>query len=329
MKRNYYIFTSGRLRRKDNTIYFENDAGRKPLPISDIEAIYSFGEMDFNARVCNFLARSNIPLHLFNYYGFYSGSFYPRDYLHSGFLLVNQVSAYKDLRFRLKLASEIVLGASDNILRNLKYYRNRVNGLEEYIASITKYQLDITSVKNINELMAIEGRIRERYYKSWNIFLDLEEPFTKRVRRPPNNMINALVSFGNSLIYASTLGEIYRTQLDPRISFLHEPGQRRFSLSLDISEIFKPVIIDKLIFKLINRSMLSDRDFDKNLKYCYLKDKGKRLFVSEYDNRLAVTINHRTLKRQVSYRRLLRLECYKLIKAVLGDTEYKAFRAWW
>jgi CRISP-associated protein Cas1 len=66
------------------------------------------------------------------------------------------------------------------------------------------------------------------------------------VRRPPDNILNALISFGNSLVYAAVLGQIYRTQPNPTLSFLHEPGVRRFSLSLDLAEIFKPLLTDRI-----------------------------------------------------------------------------------
>lgn len=60
---------------------------------------------------------------------------------------------------------------------------------------------------------------------------------SKRVRKPPNNQMNALVSYVNAMVYIS---EIYHIHLNPMISFLHEPNERRYSLALDISEIFKP-----------------------------------------------------------------------------------------
>ena len=330
MKRNYYITKNGRLKRKDNTLYLEFESGeRKAIPIEDVEGIYLMGETDLNTKLLNFLAQQKIPLHVFNYYGYYSGSYYPREHLNSGFLLVNQVQCYKNNGKRLAIAKELIKSASHNILRNLKYYQNRKSGLENYITEIENTVSELDSINNILELMGREGHIRERYYDSFNVILDLEEEFTKRTKRPPDNMINALISFGNSLLYATTLGEIYHTQLNPTVSFLHEPGNRRFSLSLDISEVFKPVIVDHVIFKLINTKMLGKTDFEKDVNFCYLSEKGRKIFLREYDERLKTTIKHRNLKRNVSYRRMIRLECYKLEKYITGIEEYKAFRAWW
>lgn len=75
MKQNYYVFKDGRLRRKDNTVFFEMEQGKKVLPINDIESIYLYGEVDLNTKCINFLGQSNIPIHMFNYYGYYTGTF--------------------------------------------------------------------------------------------------------------------------------------------------------------------------------------------------------------------------------------------------------------
>lgn len=329
MSRNYYIFNSGQLRRKDNTIYFENENTKRPIPIEDVEAFYAFGELSLNTKLLDFLAQKNVPVHFFNYYDYYSGSYYPREELNSGYLVVNQVKHYDDQSKRMIIAREIVSAASDNILRNLKYYKNRVDGLEPYIEKVEEEQEKFPNADNTFQLMGVEGRIRDIYYESFNKILDLDEPFEKRVKQPPDNVINTLISFGNSMLYSTCLSEIYRTQLNPLISFLHEPGERRYSLSLDVSEIFKPIIVDRIIFKLLNSNMLKDGDFEKDLNYCYLKESGRKTFTKEYDNKLNQTIKHRDLERKVSYQRLIRLENYKLIKHVTGEKDYEGFRIWW
>lgn len=125
MAREYYIFKSGRIRREDNTLYiFENDDGKRPIPIEDVESIYVFGELDFNTKLLNFISQHSVPVHIFNYYGFYSGTFYPREKLVSGFLLVKQVEHYTDSQRRLEIAKEIARATHHNILRNVRYYES-------------------------------------------------------------------------------------------------------------------------------------------------------------------------------------------------------------
>ncbi len=329
MKRNYYITTSGRIKRKDNTVLFETDNDSKFIPINDIEAIYCLGEVDFNSKAINYLAQNNITLHLFNYYGYYAGSFYPREYLPSGFLLVKQVEKYINSNERLKIAKEFVETATFNILRNVKYHSNRKENLEEVIEKIEEERAKIAGACGIDELMGIEGRIRDTYYSAFPIITGERFEFTKREKNPPNNAMNALISFSNSLIYATVLGEIYHTQLNPTISYLHEPGTRRFSLSLDISEVFKPIIIDRIIFKLINERIIKENHFTTALNFCHLNDAGKKVLLKEYDEKLNTTIQHRRLDRSVSYRTLIRLECYKLVKHISNIEPYEGFKMWW
>ena len=331
MSRNYYITQSGRLRRKDNTLYLEpENASRIPIPIEDIDSLYFYGELDLNTRLLNFLAQKHIAFHVFNYYGYYSGSYYPREYLNSGSLLVKQVQHYEKPAKRMVIAHELVASAVFNILRILRYHTNRGKDCSAQIESIEAILTESRVAKNTNVLMGYEGTIRDIYYTAFNTILTLKEPFEKRVRRPPNNPINAVISFGNSMMYTACLTEIYRTQLNPTISFLHEPGDRRFSLSLDLAEIFKPLIIDRIIFRLFNRRQLDEsKHFETSVEGCYLNEKGRKLFIAAFDEHLKQTVSHRRLKRHVSYQRLIRLECYKLIKHLVAMEPYQALRPWW
>jgi len=363
MKRNYYIFSSGKLIRKDNTLYFEpgeskepeevevseeeiqvddatiseNEAEelepkklpRKPIPVEDIDSIYCFSELRFNTKFLNFLAQKEILLHLFNYYGYYSGSFYPREPYLSGKLLVEQVQTYIDNIKRTALAKKFVEGAAENIRKNLQYYNTRDKDLSFFINKTEELITKIDSANDVGELMGIEGNIRSNYYFSWNLIIDQEINFDKREKHPPSNPINALISFGNSLVYTTVLSEIYKTQLNPLISFLHEPGERRFSLALDIAEIFKPLLSDRIIFSLLNKKQIQEKHFSTELNKCYLTEEGRKIYLKEFDEKLKTTIKHRQLKKSVSYRHLIRLECYKIIKHLLGEKEYTPFKIWW
>lgn len=324
--RDYYVVRGGRIKREQNTIYIEsNDGVKKPIPVNDVQALYVLGEVDVNSKLLVFLSQHGIPMHIFNYYGYYSGSYYPRERLLSGFLLVRQVAHYLDERKRLGLAREFVRAACDNILANLQYYRRRGKAVEERIGAIEHERPRIAAASSIPELMGAEGRVRDNYYSSFGSILRKGFELETRVRNPPDNMINCLISFANSLLYTTVLTETYHTQLNPTVSFLHEPGERRYSLALDLSEIFKPVIADRVIFNLVNNRLIKPEHFHDELKACYLNDAGRRVFLREYDDKLKTTIRHEKLGRHVSYQRLIRLECYKLVRHLLGEAEYRGF----
>ena len=325
--RDYYIVRGGRLRREENTIYIEGkDGEKKAIPVNDVQALYVLGEVDVNSKLLVFLSQHGIPMHIFNYYGYYSGTYYPRERLLSGFLLVKQVENYLDNQKRLEISREIVDGACDNILANLEYYRRRGKEVDQQIRYIQMEKSSIDHVNNVSELMGVEGRVRDSYYSSFSTILRRGFQLERRVKNPPNNMINCLISFANSMVYATVLTEIYHTQLNPTISYLHEPGERRYSLSLDLSEVFKPVIADRVVFNLVNNRIIKPEHFFEELKGCYLNDQGRRIFLKEYDEKLRTTIHHTGLKKHISYQRLIRLECYKLVRHILGEVKYKAFR---
>lgn len=195
--------------------------------------------------------------------------------------------------------------------------------------NIENYRKNISITKTIEELMGVEGNIRQEYYKSWNVIIDQNVEFNKRVYHPADNMINSLISFVNTLVYTKTLSEIYKTQLNPTISFLHQPGTRRFSLALDVSEVFKPLIADRLIFSLLNRKQITEDSFVKDLNGLQLTEKASKTIMAELDNKLKTTIFHKELNKNVSYQFLIRLELYKLIKHIIGEKEYKGFEMWW
>ncbi|BBE29976.1 CRISPR-associated endonuclease Cas1 [Tepiditoga spiralis] len=329
MKRSYYLFSNGELKRRDNSLIIKNTRTSKYIPVEDVNQIYVFGEISFNSKLTNFLFQNNITVHFFNYYGYYSGSFYPRENLLSGDVHLKQAVNHLNFHKRLLIAKEFINSASFNISRNLKYYNRKGITLEFQIKEIDFLRKKINNVNSIEELMGIEGNIRKIYYSTWDFFINQNINFKKREKHPPKNWINSLISFINSLIYTTTLTEIYHTHLDPTISFLHSPSERRYSLSLDISEIFKPIVGDRLIFSLLNKNMITHESFIEEFNHIILKDSAKKIILKEFDERLKQTIKHKKLNKKVSYRRLFRLECYKLEKHVTEDTKYEGFKIWW
>jgi len=285
--------------------------GERDIPIEMIDDFYVMSEMNFNTKFINYISQFGIPIHFFNYYTFYTGSFYPREMNVSGQLLVKQVEHYTNPQKRIEIAREFIEGASFNIYRNLRYYNGRGKDLKFYMEQIEELRRQLNEVTNVEELMGYEG------------------DFEKRVKNPPDNMINSLISFINTLFYTRVLGEIYKTQLNPTVSYLHQPSTRRFSLSLDISEVFKPLIVDRLIFSLLNKNQITEKSFVKDFNYLRLKEDASKLIVQEFEERLKQVITHKDLNRKISYQYLVRLECYKLIKHLLGEKKYQAFQMWW
>ena len=323
MKNPLYITSHGILLRKDNTLFFVKEDIKQQIPIYAISEINCHGKVTVKSGAASFLMKEGIVVNFFNKYGFYEGSLYPKIKLNSGLVVVKQSEHYLNHDKRIYIANEFVEGIKHNVLKTLKYYSKKGKELDEYIDNIEKEEIK----GDISQIMSSEGRIWNNFYQSFNIILR-KFNFIKREIRPPTDEINSLLSFGNSLLYTTVLSELYQTYLHPSVSFLHEPSERRFSLSLDIADIFKPIIVDRTIFKLVNNNMINKKHFSKDVGVL-LNDAGKQIFISEYQKKLETTIKHPTLNKKVSYKYLIRLEGYKLIKHILDDQPYESFRMWW
>jgi len=335
MKDTYYLFNPGRLERQDNTLRFvpKDEEGRelqpKFIPVEGLENLYVFGSLDANSALYNFLGKNRVTVHFFDYYEHYTGSFQPKEYLLAGKMQVEQTRVYLDRKRRLHLARGFVEGASANMLRNLKYYGGRGRDLTLHIEAIEKYRAGLADVPDVPALMGLEGNCRQTYYAAFDLIIN-DFNLESRMKQPPGNELNALISFGNMVCYTQTLDQIYHTQLNPTISFLHEPGARRYSLALDLAEVFKPILVDRTIFSLVNKREIQAKHFDRAVNGCFLNNTGKQIYLRALEERLSETIQHRTLNKKVSYKYLLRLECYKLSKYILQmESAYKPFKIWW
>ncbi|NJF24275.1 type I-B CRISPR-associated endonuclease Cas1b [Thermococcus sp. Bubb.Bath] len=323
-KRSLTLFSDGNLFRRENTLYFENASGRKPLAVEGIYDIYVYGHVNISSQALHFLAQKGITVHFFNHYGHYDGSFYPREKLHSGNLVVAQAEHYLNREKRLTLAKLFVRGSALNMEKNLKRWKV-ADGFLELLDELFR---ELESARKITEVMNVEARIREEYYSLWDNALPGGFKIVKRTRRPPGNEMNALISFLNSRLYATIVSELYNTQLAPTISYLHEPGERRFSLALDLSEIFKPIIADRIATRLVKQGIIKKEHFRGELNGVLMTKEGMKTVLEHYNKELGKSVKHPGLKKNVTKQRLIRLEAYKLIKHLVRVKEYEPLVAW-
>jgi CRISPR-associated protein Cas1 len=317
MKR-LFITSNGTLRRKQNTLALETKEGTKYSPITSIHSIYIFGEVRMNKRFLQFLGKNHIPIHFFGKR--YLGTFYPRLFNASGFMLLKQAEAYNDPIKRLSLAKKFVEGAVKNMATVL-----RENGKGDEASKLREYLRDdmLGKAESVDEVMGVEGNARNYYFSCLDSVLPKDFKLIRRSRRPPENMGNSLMSLMNSILYASVLDEVYQTHLDPRIGFLHSTNFRRFSLNLDVAEIFRPVIVDRLMISMTKRREIGKEDFEDMTRGLKLTQGGLKKVISSMDKRLSSTIT--VGRKKMSYSRVIRTELYKVERHLSGDVEYSPF----
>ncbi|MFK5975858.1 MAG: CRISPR-associated endonuclease Cas1 [Sulfurovum sp.] len=324
--RTHFLLNNGRLRRQDNNLYFDtyDDEGNiiktKPLPIKAIDEIYLLAKIDLDSYSMAFIAHNNILLHFFSHYQSFRGNFFPstsNSVNKSGFVLLQQVRAFDDPTHRLYLAKQITKGHFINGANNCKKY-----GVD---FEVEVYLANLEEAKTINEIMASEGAFQKNYFQAWNSIIKNQRSFKfiKRSKRPPTDKINCLISYINTRIYNICLSEIYKTELDPRIGFLHEPNYKAISLHLDIAEMFKPIIGDNIIFTLLNKNEITAKDFKT--------DSGRIRFTNEAIKKIEMKIIKKMTEQttigeqRLTWRQVIRREVNRIKKCIVETREYEPF----
>ena len=214
----------------------------------------------------------------------YESQFYTKDKYNSGKLLIKQVKVFEENR--LIIAKKIVSGIGENIYEVLYHYykhnKKEVKGTLDWIKK--EFYKRIESSSDIKSLMSVEGEVWQRFYGEFKVILPEDFIMNKRCKRPPDNPINALISFGNTLLYTKTISD------------------------------------------LVNRKILKvDKHFDKKVNYCLLNEEGRNIFIKSFEERLESVFMHPKLKRRVSYKTAIKLDCYKLIKFIMEEKDFKPF----
>lgn len=329
-KPNHHIFADGELSRNEGTLRIDTLEGdTEYLPVESVDSLYLHGQIDFNTRALGLLNEHNVPLHVFGWKDYYRGSYPPKRGQVSGNTVVEQVRAYDDSDRRLEIGHDIIEASLHNMRANLRYYDGRNGDFSEAIDELEELKASVSSTSDINNLRSVEGNARKSYYRCFDQIL--RDPFTltRREYNPPTNEANAAISFLNGMVYTTCVSAIRKTALDPTVGFVHEPGERRFTLSLDIADIFKPILADRLLFRLVNRQQISIDDFEDELQGILLTEHGRKVVLEEYEETLDETIEHPRLKRKVSFKTLVQTDVYSLKKHILSGEPYHATERWW
>ncbi len=310
MKKIIYLYKSGTLSRQDSSLVLKTKNGNiHYIPIEQIDTLICFGEVTLNKRTLSLLNTYRVSILFFNYYGNYIGRFSPKQYV-DGKIMVNQVHAYSDAITRQNIASIMIKSSLSNCLSLLKYYNKKGFDLKENIKEIQSTILKVEN-KNIDELLLLEAHARKSYYACFDIILQNEKfHFIKRSKHPPENEINAMLSYGYSLLYANYLSVLDRSRLYSQISFVHSLTKQNESLQYDLADILKPVLVDRLVISLCRHKQVKEEYFEYKEDRCYLNKEGAKFFVGKYEDYLKKTININN--RSYSYRNLISREVHLL-----------------
>lgn len=192
-----------------------------------------------------------------------------------------------------------------------------VGRLEQVIAAIAR-------TTAIDSLRGLEGAGSAAYFAHFDgLILNDCFSFRARCRRPPTDPVNALLSFGYSLLAHDVQGAVNIVGFDPYLGYLHTQRYGRPSLALDLMEEFRPLVVDAMVLSALNRKALSPDDFDDEpLSHAVsLTDEGRRKFLRLYEQKKQSKFKHPVMKRQCSYQEAFEIQARLLAKYLMDETE--------
>jgi CRISPR-associated protein Cas1 len=315
-----FISREVKLKRQDNTLKISSSTGTITFPIEKVRHIVLLADSRLNSRLLTLCGKHGVRISVFDYYGYFKGAFEPINQNPSGRVKLAQAELILDEPMRMSIAREIIRGAGHNMCANLLYYQYRGNTQLAGVINEMQVLLEkLYSAKNIAAIMGVEGNLHQIYYSVWK-FIDEKLAFGPRVRRPPNNPINCLLSFLNQLTYTVVRHEISKTHLEETFSLLHSTGSGRVSLSLDIAEPFKPILASGLIISMTRRNMIKDNWFEQHDGICLLTETGRKHMAEQFSNRLEEKYGGK------SFREWIYLDALGIERQAMGLSEYESFK---
>jgi len=318
MKKEVLYITSGvyEILRKDNTIIIVKEEWTKTFPIEIIDALYIYTDLKISTQLLGLLNKYNIQIYFHWYYWNYIWSYFPKENNVSGAIIVEQVKNFTENS--LFYSKKLMYSAFSNMLKVLDRHKDKLDkDILQKMKDLRDQLIYNNNIQDINTLMWLEWIFRNFYYSQFSKCIKNNNfIFNERNRQPPKDPVNSLMSLLNMNCYNLVNDSIIKSQLSPFISFYHSMNQKRYNLSLDIAEIFKPILVDRLILKLLNNNMLKKSDFikDKSIWLVKLKDDTYKKVMLEWNNSINEYLYIKSLWKKYNWKSIIQFECYKIMK---------------
>jgi len=169
----------------------------------------------------------------------------------------------------------------------------------------------------------MEGAGSAAYFRCFGKLLTNRDqwPFAGRVKRPPTDPVNALLSFGYALLTNKVASAVQLVGFDHFVGYLHSSFYGRPALALDLVEEFRPIIVDSVVLTMLNKRILTLNDFVVELGAYRLEDERRKVFFTPFEERLNEEVSHPLFGYTVSYRRCLELQARLLAKVLTGEID--------
>ncbi len=319
-------------------------ARNERIPLIKVDDVVVMGEVTMTASALHLLLDRNIEINFLSYYGRFKGRLSP-PFSKNALLRLAQHRAHADMSKRCTLARQFVIGKLSNQRQRLQRYNRSQSNPEvgqviERIADLLSQlaALPLNDVETgkqlvsgdqgiegtpLEAILGMEGAGSAAYFSCFGKLIANPEqwPFVGRIKRPATDPVNSLLSFGYSLLTNQVASAVQLVGLDHYVGYLHSSVYGRPALALDIMEEFRPVIVDSVVLNLLNNRMLTPDDFVVELGAFRLKEQRRKVFFTQFEERLNEEVTHPVFGYKVKYRRCIELQVRLLAKFLTGEID--------
>jgi len=323
----YLVEQGSKLSKESRRLVVEKDGNiLQEIPEFKVEKIFIFGNIQITTQAMKFLLEAQIDTCFFTIYGKLIGRLSPVE-SKNVYLRMSQFEKHKDEQFKLNIARRIVSGKIENMKTVLqKYGRNHPEiSFEENILELEECLAELQRKTAVSSIFGVEGRASAVYFEGFAKMFRKELRFTGRIKRPPADPVNSLLSLGYSLITSEMLSVTCGIGFDPYIGFLHTLEYGRPSLALDLIEEFRQPIVDRLTLELINKEILTIDDFEEKEGGIYLKDEPRKKYFLHYEKRMQTEFQDADTGEKTTYRKMFSHQAHKFAKALTENYQYVSF----
>lgn len=324
-------------------------ARNERIPLVKVDDVVVMGEVTLTASALHMLLERNIEINFLSYYGKFKGRLSP-PFSKNALLRLAQYRAHTAMSRRCELARRFVIGKLSNQRQRLQRYNRSqsdpevsqvIGRLADLIVQLAALPLDKAAASKplvsgdqgiegtpLEAILGIEGAGSAAYFSCFGKLIANPEqwPFVGRIKRPPTDPVNSLLSFGYSLLTNQVASAVQLVGLDHYVGYLHSSVYGRPALALDIMEEFRPVIVDSVVLTMLNHRMLTTDDFVVELGAYRLKDERRKVFFTQFEERLNEEVTHPIFGYKVKYRRCIELQVRLVAKFLTGEIdEYPPF----
>ncbi len=302
----------------------------REIPAIKVDQVMVFGNAQITTQAMHFCLQERIPIYLLSGQGSYYGvidSFSTEPVL----LHREQFLRADDPVFCLAMALAIVRGKLANsrlLLQRLARRRQDSEALISAATSLKKTLSTINQANTLDELRGYEGSAATIYFQALSVSVDINWGFTRRVRQPPTDGINALLSYGYTLLFYNIYSLLRSRGLNPHVGFLHALRQGHPALASDIMEEFRALVVDAVVWNLVLNERLTPEDFDypkSEGEPCLLKPPARQVFIKALEEKLNAPITHPVTGVILDYRRCMEYQVQHLSQVIRGqDAHYQA-----